>query len=128
MTNDQARNNDETGMTKRSFAPRLRHLSIRAYFVTRHSCFVIPLHLAVHQTLPAKNGLCCFSSPTVVIGPCPGQMMVSSGDVRIFSTLFCKASRYDTLPPPIEPAKIESPTMAIGCASPVTTYVIAPGE
>src|SRR6476469_2458289 len=80
------------------------------------------------QTLPAKNGLCCFSSATVVIGPCPGQMMVSSDKVRIFSMLFCKASRYDTLPPPIEPAKSESPTMAIGCASPVTTYVIPPGE
>ena len=47
-------------MTKRSFAPRLRHLSIRAYFVIRHSCFVIPLHLVAHQTLPAKNGLCLF--------------------------------------------------------------------
>src|SRR6478736_8744615 len=128
MTNDQARNNDEIGMTKRSFAPRLRHLSILAYFVTRHSCFVIPLHLAVHQTLPAKNGLCCFSSPTVVIEPCPGQMMVSSGNVRIFSRLFCNASRYDTLPPPIEPATSESPAMSIGRASPVTTYVMPPGE
>src|SRR6478736_10554791 len=128
MTNDQARNNDEIGMTKRSFAPRLRHLSIRAYFVIRHSCFVIPLHLVVHQTLPAKNALCCFSSATVVIGPWPGQMIVSSGNVRIFSRLFCKASRYDTLPPPIEPAKSESPTIAIGRASPVTTYVIPPGE
>ena len=45
------------------------------------------------QTFPAKNGLCFFSSPTVVIGPCPGQMMVSSGNVRIFSRLFCTASR-----------------------------------
>src|SRR3954454_10097054 len=81
-----------------------------------------------HQTLLAKNGLCRFSSPTVVIGPCPGQMIVSSGNVRIFSRLFCNASRYDTLPPPIEPAKSESPTMAIGRASPVTTYVIPPGE
>ena len=39
--------------------------------------------------------------------------MVSSGNVRIFSRLFCKASRYDTLPPPIEPANSESPTIAI---------------
>ena len=68
-----------------------------------------------------RTGCARFSSPTVVIGPCPGQMMVSSGKVRIFSRLFCKASRYDTLPPPIEPAKSESPTIAIGCASPVTT-------
>src|SRR5205823_14385828 len=81
-----------------------------------------------HQTLLAKNGLCCFSSPTVVIGPCPGEMIVSSGNVRIFSRLFCKASRYDTLPPPIEPAKSESPTMATGRASPLTTYVIPPRE
>src|SRR5258705_13383456 len=80
------------------------------------------------QTLPAKNGLCCFSSPTVVIGPWPGPIMVSFGKVRIFSRLFCKASRYDTLPPPIEPANSESPTIAIGRASPVTTYVIPPEE
>src|SRR3954463_657578 len=40
----------------------------------------------------AKNGLCRFSSPTVVIGPCPGQMIVSFGNVRILSRLFCKAS------------------------------------
>src|SRR5437660_7871061 len=76
----------------------------------------------------AKNGLCRFSSPTAVIGPCPGQMIVSSGNVRIFSRLFRKASLYDTFPPPIDPAKSESPTMAIGRASPVTTYVIPPGE
>src|SRR4030095_8897404 len=81
-----------------------------------------------HHTLPTKNGLCCFSSATVVIGPCPGQMIVSYGKVRIFSRLFCKASRYDALPPPIEPAKSESPTIEIGRASPVTTYVIPPGE
>ena len=31
-----------------------------------------------------------------------------------FLEVVCKASRYDTLPPPIEPAKSESPTMAIG--------------
>src|SRR5262249_61283546 len=81
-----------------------------------------------HQTLPTKNGLCCFSSPTVVTGPCPGQMMVSSRNVRIFSRLSCKASRYDTLPPPIDPAKSESPTTAIGQASPGTKYVIPPAE
>src|SRR4029078_269006 len=69
----------------------------------------------------AKNGLCCFSSTTVVMGPCPGQIIVSPGKVRIFSRLFFKASRYDTLPPPIEPAKSESPTMAMGFARPVTT-------
>src|SRR5438046_6232647 len=80
------------------------------------------------HTRPAKNGLCCFSSPTVVIGPCPGQMIVSFGNVRIFSRLFRKASRYDTLPPPIDPAKSESPTIAIGRARPVTTYGIPPGE
>src|SRR5438132_14026297 len=45
-----------------------------------------------HQTLPAKNGLCIFSSPTVVIGPCPGQMIVSSGKVITFSRLFFIAS------------------------------------
>ena len=40
-----------------------------------------------HHAKPAKNGLCSFSSPTVVIGPCPGQMIVSLGNVRIFSTI-----------------------------------------
>ena len=45
-----------------------------------------------HQTFPAKNGLCTFSSPTVVIGPCPGQIMVLSGNVRILSRLFRNAS------------------------------------
>jgi len=50
------------------------------------------LALPFAQTFPAKNGLCAFSSPTVVIGPCPGQMIVSSGSVRIFSRLFCSAS------------------------------------
>ena len=49
-------------------------------------------NIKYHQTLPAKNGLCCFSSPTVVIGPCPGQMIVSFGNVRIFSTLLRSAS------------------------------------
>src|SRR2546423_13438291 len=80
------------------------------------------------QALPAKNGLCRFSSPTVVIGPCPGQMIVSSGNVSIFSRLFRKASWYDTFPPPIDPAKRESPTIAIGRASPLIRYVIPPGE
>src|SRR6266446_2582806 len=80
------------------------------------------------RDLAAKNGLCFFSSPTVVIGPWPGQMIVSSGSARIFSRLFRTASWYDTFPPPIEPAKSESPTIAIGCARPVTTYVIPPGN
>src|SRR5437762_502877 len=88
-------------------------------FVIRHSCFVI--HLVCHHTLPTKNGLCAFSSPTVVIGPWPGQMTVSSGSVKIFSRLFRNASSYETFPPPIDPAKSESPTIAIGRESPVTT-------
>src|SRR5439155_11814165 len=96
-------------------------LSICCYILHRTS------HIK-HQSLPAKNGLCCFSSTTVVMGPCPGQIIVSSGNVRIFSRLFCNASLYDTLPPPIDPANSESPTIAIGRASPVTTYVIPPGE
>src|SRR3982751_5684081 len=81
-----------------------------------------------HQTFPEKNGLCSFSSPTVVIGPCPGQIIVSSGNVRIFSRLFRNASWYDTFPPPIDPAKSESPTIAMGRDRPVTTYVIPPWE
>src|SRR5437867_8878690 len=92
-------------------------------FIHEHQTSTIKLH-----TLPAKNGLCCFSSPTVVIGPCPGQMIVSLGNVSIFSRLFRKASWYDTFPPPIDPAKRESPTIAIGRASPLITYVIPPGE
>src|SRR3954447_16579151 len=40
----------------------------------------------------AKKGLCAFSLPTVVSGPWPGQMIVSSGSVRIFSALVCTAS------------------------------------
>src|ERR1051326_2958476 len=42
--------------------------------------------------IQGKNGLCCFSSPTVVSGPCPGQSIVSSGNVRIWSRLFRNAS------------------------------------
>jgi len=37
--------------------------------------------------------------------------MVSLGKVRIFSRLLRTASPYDTLPPPIDPAKSESPTI-----------------
>src|SRR5512140_2471036 len=105
------------------FETTICHLGIRTWFVIRDSSFVIKLAALLHQVLPAKNGLCCFSSPTVVIGPCPGQMIVSSRNVRIFSRLFRNAALYDTLPPPIDPAKSESPTIAIGRASPVTTYV-----
>src|ERR1700730_3739610 len=36
----------------------------------------------------AKKGLCTLSFATVVIGPCPGQMMVSGGRDNIFSRLF----------------------------------------
>src|ERR1700741_2698292 len=113
---------------KEGFRAQARHSSIRPYFVIRHSCFVIQLRLRSHQTFPAKNGLCTFSSPTVVIGPCPGQMMVSSGNVRIFSRLFRNASWYETFPPPINPAKSEPPTIAIGQVRPVPTYVFPPWE
>src|ERR1043166_7080786 len=99
-----------------------------ARHVRAHATYSNKTNIHKAQTLPAKNGLCTFSSPTVVIGPCPGQMIVSSGNVRIFSRLFRNASGYDTLPPPIDPAKSESPTIAIGCVRPVTTYVIPPGE
>src|SRR5882724_2805743 len=124
MTNAEVRRNDEIRMAKRKLL--IANLSFEHSGLLRHSCFVI--WLICHQTLPAKNGLCSFSSPTVVIGPCPGQMIVSSDSVRIFSRLFCSASWYETFPPPIDPAKSESPTIAIGCARPVTTYVIPPGE
>src|SRR4030095_673986 len=40
MTNVEARRNDEIRMSKNS-AVSFRHLSIRASFVIRHSCFVI---------------------------------------------------------------------------------------
>src|SRR2546425_872766 len=69
-----------------------------------------------------KNGLCAFSSPTVVSGPCPGHRIVSSGNVRICSRLFRNASEYETAPPPIEPANIESPTTAIRRGNPEITY------
>src|SRR6266496_6573280 len=129
MTNDEARRNDKFRITKRRFQTATSSFEHSALF--RHSSFVIrasSLTVIKDQMRPAKNGLCSFSSPTVVIGPCPGQMIVSSDSVRIFSTLFCNASWYETLPPPIDPAKSESPTTAIGCARPVTTYVIPPGE
>src|SRR5438552_11976294 len=80
------------------------------------------------HSFSTKKGLCLFSSPTVVIVPCPGQRIVSSGNVRIFSRLFCNASRYETFPPPIDPAKSESPTTATGRERPVITYVTPPGE
>jgi hypothetical protein len=40
MTNDEARRNDEIQMSKK-LCLSFRHLSIRASFVIRHSCFVI---------------------------------------------------------------------------------------
>ena len=66
---------------------------------------------------PQKNGLCAFSSATVVSGPCPGQSSVSGGRVRICSRTFCRAKSHDWFPRPIEPAKIASPTMATCGAS-----------
>lgn len=40
----------------------------------------------------AKNGLCTFCSPTVVSGPWPGQMTVSSLNVRISARFVASAS------------------------------------
>ena len=37
-----------------------------------------------------KNGLCSFSSATVVNGPCPGQISVSAGNEKICSRTFCR--------------------------------------
>jgi hypothetical protein len=67
-------------------------LCAREKFRFAHDANLHQTSTVKHQTFPAKNGLCTFSSPTVVIGPCPGQMMVSSGSVRIFSRLFRNAS------------------------------------
>src|SRR3569833_1216163 len=64
-----------------------------------------------------KNGLCAFSSATVVSGPCPGQINVSGGSVRIWSRTFCFANSPFCPAPPMEPAKIVSPTIAAGGAS-----------
>ena len=47
-------------MTKRSFAPRLRHLSIRAYFDSRHSCFVIPVHLGCLSNFASEERVVLF--------------------------------------------------------------------
>src|SRR4029077_17756987 len=41
MANDEARMNDETRMTKKSRRYYARYLSILAFVVIRHSCFVI---------------------------------------------------------------------------------------
>jgi hypothetical protein len=45
MTNDECRRNDEIRMTNLAASISFRHLSIRACFVIRHSCFVIDSHL-----------------------------------------------------------------------------------
>src|SRR5437763_6305474 len=53
MTNDDARRNDEIRMRTGTFRV-LCHLSIRASFVIRHSCFVIPvtsIHLRAARRL-----------------------------------------------------------------------------
>ena len=75
------------------------------------------MHLAEFFQLPKnqKNGLCAFSSATVVSGPWPGQIKVSGGSVKICSRTFCFAKSHDWFPRLIDPAKIASPTMA-ACA------------
>jgi hypothetical protein len=47
--NDECRIPNDEGMTKRGFS--LRHLSIRASFVIRHSCFVILDNVDLPQQL-----------------------------------------------------------------------------
>jgi len=42
-----------------------------------------------------KNGLCAFSSATVVNGPWPGQISVSGGSEKICSRTFCFARSHD---------------------------------
>ena len=42
-----------------------------------------------------KNGLFSFSSATVVSGPCPGQISVSGGKVRICSRTAWRATSQD---------------------------------
>lgn len=59
-----------------------------------------------------KNGLLACSWPTVVRGPCPGQIIVSDGSVRMFSRTFCLARSHDWLPRPMDAEKMASPTMA----------------
>src|SRR3982074_1573690 len=49
----------------------------------------------------AKKGLCTLSFATVVIGPCPGQMMVSGGRDSIFSRLFFLACSWALVAPPL---------------------------
>ena len=71
--------------------------------------------------LPRKTRCAPFLRPRVVIGPCPGQMMVSSGSEKISARFVRNASAKLTEPPPIEPAKSASPTTATGRASPSTT-------
>ena len=56
------------------------------------------------------------------------QRIVSSGRVMIFSRFVRNASLYEIIPPPIEPAKTASPTIAIGWLSPSIKYVIPPTE
>ena len=65
----------------------VRFCNSALFFICQHQTSDIN-----HQTFPTKNGLCAFSSPTLVIGPCPGQMIVSSGNVKILSRLFRIAS------------------------------------
>ena len=55
-----------------------------------------------------KNGLCSFSSATIVSGPEPGQIKVSAGSVRICSRIFYLANSQDWLSRPMEPTNRES--------------------
>src|SRR2546428_14096267 len=68
MTNHEARRNDEIRMTMGVLRALLLHLDIRASFVIRHSCFVIPVistHSRAAPRLSSSRADCrsVFPSP-----------------------------------------------------------------
>jgi len=65
----------------------------RVLAVLLGSCELPPPNLL--RSSAQKNGLCAFSSATVVNGPWPGQSNVSAGSVRICSRTACRAKSHD---------------------------------
>jgi len=80
------------------------------------------------QTLPAKKGLVLFLSPTDVIGPCPGQMIVSSGNVRIFSRCFVRHLYTRRSRRPSIRQKANRPRCRLGAPAPSPHMSFRPGN
>src|SRR5256885_16138119 len=63
----------------------------------------------IFAATPQKNGLCSFSSATVVSGPWPGQSSVAGGNEKISERTWSLSMSHEIFPDASEPAKIVSP-------------------